>query len=153
MIKNPPADIEDVGLIPGFGRSPGGKNGNPLQYSCLGNPIDRGAWWAIVHGVTKESDTTQQPTTTNIKTKCTTAHSAHGAKEPKYQYNKSILRLASKMHYKYISELQKKKTFTKFSRGGPDANTDDKGYALCTLQMFLSMLICWEKRSRFPTTR
>ena len=52
MGKNPPADIEDVGLIPGFGRSPGGKNGDPLQYSCLGNPIDRGAWWATVHGVT-----------------------------------------------------------------------------------------------------
>ena len=52
MVKNPPADIEDVGLIPGFGRSPGGKNGDPLQYSCLGNPKDRGAWWATVHGVT-----------------------------------------------------------------------------------------------------
>lgn len=54
---------------------------------------------------------------------------------------------------KYISELQKKKSFTKLSRGGPDANTDDKGYAHCTLQMLLSMLICWEKRNGFPTTR
>ena len=53
MIKNPPADIEDVGLIPGFGRSPGGKNGNPLQYSCLGNPIERGVWQATVLGVAK----------------------------------------------------------------------------------------------------
>ena len=41
------------GLIPGSGRSPGEGNGNPLQYSCLRNPMDRGAWWAIVHGVTK----------------------------------------------------------------------------------------------------
>ena len=42
-----------VGLIPGSGRSPGGGNGNPLQYSCLGNAMDRGAWWATVPGVTK----------------------------------------------------------------------------------------------------
>ena len=42
-----------MGLIPGSGRSPGVGNGNPLQYSCLGNPMDRGAWWAIVHGVAK----------------------------------------------------------------------------------------------------
>ena len=43
----------DPGLIPGWERSPGEGNGNPLQYSCLGNPMDRGAWWAIVHGVVK----------------------------------------------------------------------------------------------------
>ena len=46
-------DIRDMGLIPGLGRSPGGGHGNPLQYSCLENPMDRGAWWATVHGVTK----------------------------------------------------------------------------------------------------
>ena len=46
-------DIRDVGLIPGLGRSPGGGHGNPLQYSCLGNSLDRGAWWATVHRVTK----------------------------------------------------------------------------------------------------
>ena len=57
-VRNPPANAGDVGLIPGSGRSPGEGNDNPLQYSCLGNPMDRGAWWAIVHGVTKESDTT-----------------------------------------------------------------------------------------------
>ena len=45
----------DLGLIPGSGRSPGGGNGNPFQYSWLGNPMDRGAWWATVHGVTKSS--------------------------------------------------------------------------------------------------
>ena len=49
----------DVGSIPGLGRSPGEGNGNLLQYSCLGNPIDRGTQWATVHGVTKESDMTE----------------------------------------------------------------------------------------------
>ena len=49
----------DAGLILGLGRSPGERNGNPLQYSCLGNPMDRGAWWATAHGVEKESDTTE----------------------------------------------------------------------------------------------
>ena len=49
-------DIREVGLIPGSGRSPGGEHGNPLQYSCLENPMDRGAWWGTVHGVTKRHD-------------------------------------------------------------------------------------------------
>ena len=56
VVKNPRAnarDIRDVGLIPGSGRSPGGRHDDPLQYSCLGNPLDRGAWQATVHGVTK----------------------------------------------------------------------------------------------------
>ena len=56
VVKNPPAntgDIRDVGLIPGLGRSLGGGNGNPLWYTCLENPRDRGAWWATVHRVTK----------------------------------------------------------------------------------------------------
>ena len=59
MVKDHPANAGDVGSIPGWGRSPGGGNGNPLQYSCLENPMDRGDWWAIVHGVTKESDMTE----------------------------------------------------------------------------------------------
>ena len=50
-------DASDSGSIPGLGRSPGEGNGNPLQHSCLGNPIDRGAWWATVH---KESGTTER---------------------------------------------------------------------------------------------
>ena len=53
VVKNPPANAGDLGLIPELGRSPGEGNGNPLQYSCLGNPMDRGAWRATVHGVTK----------------------------------------------------------------------------------------------------
>ena len=58
MIKNPSANSGDNGLIPGSGRSPGGGNGNPLQYSCLENHMDRRTWQAAVHGVTKESDMT-----------------------------------------------------------------------------------------------
>ena len=56
MVKNPPAsagDLRDAGSIPGSGRSPGEGHGNPLQYSCLENPMDRGAWWATGHGVAK----------------------------------------------------------------------------------------------------
>ena len=53
VVKNPPVNAGDVGSVPGEGRSPGGGNGNPLQYSCLENPMDRGAWRATVHGVTK----------------------------------------------------------------------------------------------------
>ena len=57
-VKNPPTNAGDTGSIPGSGRSSGEGNGNPLQYSCLENPMDRGAWWATVHDVAKESDTT-----------------------------------------------------------------------------------------------
>ena len=61
VVRNPPdnaGDIRDAGSILGSGRSPGKGNSNPLQYSCLENPMDRGVWWAIVHGFTKELDTT-----------------------------------------------------------------------------------------------
>ena len=63
MVKNLPAnagDIRDTGSILGLGRSSGGGHGNPLQYSCLENPKDRGAWQATVHGVTKELDMTEE---------------------------------------------------------------------------------------------
>jgi len=53
VVKNLPANAEDAGSISGLGRSPGEGNGNPLQYSCLRNPMDRGAWWAAVQGVVK----------------------------------------------------------------------------------------------------
>ena len=56
MVKYPPAnggDAGDMGLIPGLERSSGGGNDNPLQYSCLGNPMGREAWWATVHGIAK----------------------------------------------------------------------------------------------------
>ena len=58
MVKNPPANAGDTGSIPGSGRSPGEGNVNPLQYFCLGNPMDKGAWWDIVCGTAKESDMT-----------------------------------------------------------------------------------------------
>ena len=60
MIKNPPASAGDPGSIPGSGRSPGEGNGHPLQYACLENSMDRGAWQAAVRGILKESDTTWQ---------------------------------------------------------------------------------------------
>ena len=62
VVKNPPAnggDLRDVGSIPGSGRSPRGGHSSPLQYSCLENPMGRGAWWATAHGGCKESDTTE----------------------------------------------------------------------------------------------
>ena len=51
VVKNPPANAGDTGSIPGWERSPGGQHGNPLQYSCLGNPMDREDWRATVHGI------------------------------------------------------------------------------------------------------
>ena len=59
-------DARDVGLIPGLGRSPGGGNGNPLQYSCLENPMDRGAWWANSPRGHKESDMTEHARMQNV---------------------------------------------------------------------------------------
>jgi len=56
VVKNLPVNVGDADLIPVSGRSPGRGNGNPLQYSCLGNPRDRGAWWATIHGVAEELD-------------------------------------------------------------------------------------------------
>ena len=71
VVKNLPAnagDIREAGSIPALGRSPGGGQGNPLQYSCLENPMDREAWWATVHGFAKNQ--------TRLKRLCTHAHVA-----------------------------------------------------------------------------
>ena len=59
VVKNPPVNTGDRSLIPGSGRAPGGGNGNPLQDSCLGNPMEKGAWQAAVQEVAKESDMTE----------------------------------------------------------------------------------------------
>ena len=67
MVKNLPVLWEDQGSIPESGRSSGGGNGNPLQYACLENPINRGAWWATVHGGHKESGMTDRLTLSHFK--------------------------------------------------------------------------------------
>ena len=59
MVESSPV-MQEMSLIPGLGRSPGEGNGNPFHYSCLENPMDRGAWWATFHGVSKELDKTEQ---------------------------------------------------------------------------------------------
>ena len=72
METNPPTnagDERDSGSIPGLGKSPGGGNGNPLQYYFLENPMNRAVWWATLHGVTKELDTTEVPEHTQHKNK------------------------------------------------------------------------------------
>ena len=69
MVKNLPAIAGDMGSIPGWGRSSGEGNGNTLQYPCLENPMDRGAWRAMVHGVTKESDTSSLLHNDNVSLK------------------------------------------------------------------------------------
>ena len=66
VIKKSPANAGDLDSIPRPAKSLGGGHGNPLQCSCLENPMDRAAWWATVHGVTKESDTTEQLNNNNI---------------------------------------------------------------------------------------
>ena len=65
VVKNLSVNAGDTVSILRWGRSPREGNGNPLQYSCLGNPIDRRAWWATVHGVTEESDTTYRLSNNN----------------------------------------------------------------------------------------
>ena len=60
VVKNPPTEMQEMGLIPGLGRSSGEGNGNPLQNSCLGIPTDCGAWWATVQGVAKMLDVTER---------------------------------------------------------------------------------------------
>ena len=69
MVKNPPASAGNSGSVPGWGRSPGGGHGSPLQGSCLANPMDREAWRATVHEVSKESD--------RLTARAHTEHSSH----------------------------------------------------------------------------
>ena len=86
VVKNPPAnagDAGDPGLIPGWGRCPGLGHGNPLQYSCMENSMDRGAWWPIVHRVAKSQ--------TQLKRLSTQAHFFNVEKESK---NRKYLKLS-----------------------------------------------------------
>ena len=70
VVKNLPDNAGDMGFIPGLRRSPGEGNGNLLQYSCMGNPMDREAGWVIVHGMAKESDMTWRLNTMNLSKPC-----------------------------------------------------------------------------------
>ena len=65
--KETTCNVGDTSLVSGLGRSPGEGNGNPLQYFCLGNPMDRGAWWATVHGVTRVEHNLETKPPTTIK--------------------------------------------------------------------------------------
>ena len=88
MLKNLPdiaGDIREVDSIPGSGRSPGGRHRNHLQYSCLENPIDRGAWWATVHGFTK-SQTRLKPLSTHTHTTHTHTHTHTHKHSVYYKY-------------------------------------------------------------------
>ena len=91
MVKNLPTDVGDTrdgGLIPGLGRSSGRGRGNPLQHSCWENPMDRGGWWAAVHGVTKSQTQPSDSTATQnkkLKQKVKMVTSSTGRKGEKIQ--------------------------------------------------------------------
>ena len=92
MVENPPAsagDVRDAGLIPGSGGSPGGGKGNPLQYSCLRNPMDGGALWALVHRVMKNQTCLKQPST-HIRTHTRVAVSTINNQRTSINYLPSI---------------------------------------------------------------
>ena len=76
VVKNPPVTARDTGSVPGLGRSPGEGNSTPVQYPCLENSMDRGAWWATVHRVAKALDTTERLSTHKLLTWGKQKHSA-----------------------------------------------------------------------------
>ena len=83
MVKNPPGKAGDVSSISVSGRSLAGGHGNPLQYSCLENPMDRGAWWVIVPGV-EESDMTELLTLSSVQFSCSVVSNSLQPHEPQY---------------------------------------------------------------------
>ena len=85
MVKNPPAnagDVRDSGLIPGSGRFPGGGHGSPLQGSCLGHSMDRGAWWATAHGLAKSQTQLKRPSSSTGVIAADTAGSPASTQRP-----------------------------------------------------------------------
>ena len=92
MVKTSPANVGNMGSIPGSGRSPGEGNGNPFQYSCLGNLMDSGTWQATVHGIA-ESETTEQLSNNNLTS-------------PSHFWLHSILQLVGKQKVKVKSESE-----------------------------------------------
>ena len=90
-VKNPPANDGEVGSIPGSGRSAGEGNGNPLQYSRLGNPIVKGAWLATIHGLTKELDMTERQNNNNNKMHIRVSVKAHTEKKKNRETEKDTI--------------------------------------------------------------
>ena len=83
VVKKSSCNEEDTGLIPGSGRFPGEGNGNPLQYSCLGNPIDKGDWQTAVHGLAKSWIRLRNQTTTTTSPPCVHSRTSHRSNKPK----------------------------------------------------------------------
>ena len=83
VVNSPPANAEDLGSIPGSGRSPGGGNGHPLQYLCLGNPMDRGTWRAAVHRAAKSQAQLKRLSTQPTQARATVAGVGHGTERGK----------------------------------------------------------------------
>ena len=99
VVENRPAKAGDMSLIPALGRSLGEGNGNPFQYSCLGNPMDRRAWWATVHRVAKESYTIQRLNNTTIFIQGEKVIPGHAQQEAEIMRNlKSVLESVHHAH-------------------------------------------------------
>ena len=95
MVKNPLANAGDPGSISGLGGSPGIGNGNPLQYSCLKNSMDRGAWWTIVHGVTELDVTNHTHTQSSVGSLC-----SHSLSEAQPLTNSDLALVSD--HYSFV---------------------------------------------------
>ena len=134
----------DLGSIPGSGRSPGERNGNPLQYSCLGKPMHRGPWWATVHGVTKESDTTV-PLKNIFLFTCFSGwlghlpFSAHLVRLAWPQYNGSVWRL-----------VEWKFTVTNSRRVSITLREDHETNVVLTIKWQNFLLLLMDKRKHSP---
>ena len=130
LVKNLPANAGDSGSIPGLGRSPGEGNGDPLQYSCLGSPMDRGSCWATVHGVSKSHTRLKQLsvcTHTHTHTPCEKAEVAR--EKPSLLWRLVLWR----------AELRALRTSYHFLAGGKED--------VCTEECFRMVQVCSSKMS------